>query len=101
VRALRVLKALAHPTRLEILEQLWEEPQPFSWLMRRIGLDSRCDSGSFVWHLGRLEDAGLIAKEVEVPRYCLTDLGRYVYALISTLEKKIGGEEVAGEGGEG
>jgi len=92
---------LSHPTRLEILKQLWKEPQPFSWIMRRIGLDPRCDAGSFTWHLAILGDAGLVAREVEVPRYRLTDLGRYVYALVSTLEKKVGGEEVAGEGGEG
>jgi len=92
LKVLRVLKALSHPTRLEILKQLWKEPQPFSWIMRRIGLDPRCEAGNFTWHLGRLEEAGLIAKEVEVPRYCLTDLGRYVYALISSLKEEVGEE---------
>jgi len=93
VELLDVLKALAHPTRLEILELLFEEPLPFSWLMRRLGLDPRNDASSFNHHLKVLLYAGLLTKEVELPRYCLTDLGRRVYALISELEKKIGGEE--------
>jgi len=93
LRLMEVLKALAHPTRLEILQLLFEEPLPFSWLMRRIGLDPVNDASSFNHHLKVLLYAGLLTKEVELPRYCLTDLGRHVYALISELEKKIGGEE--------
>jgi len=90
---MEVLKALAHPTRLEILERLWEEPLPFSWLMRRLGLDPVNDAGRFNHHLKVLLYAGLITREVELPRYCLTDLGQRVYALISTLKSLIGGEE--------
>jgi len=93
VRLMEVLKALAHPTRLEILERLWEEPLPFSWLMRRLGLDPKNDASSFNHHLKVLLYAGLVTKEAELPRYCLTNLGRRVYALVSELEKKIGGEE--------
>jgi len=93
VRLLEVLKALAHPTRLEILQLLFEEPLPFSWLMRRIGLDPKNDASSFNHHLKVLLYAGLLTKEVELPRYCLTDLGRRVYALISTLKSLIGEEE--------
>jgi len=92
LKVLGALKALSHPTRLEILEQLWKEPQPFSWIMRRIGLDPRYDAGNFTWHLRILGDAGLVEREVEVPRYRLTNLGRYVYALISALKKEVGEE---------
>jgi len=93
VELLEVLKALAHPTRLEILQLLFEEPLPFSWLMRRLGLDPRNDASSFNHHLKVLLYAGLITKEVELPRYCLTKLGSYVVRWVRGLEATVRGEE--------
>jgi len=86
------LKALAHPTRLEILQLLFEEPLPFSWLMRRIGLDPVNDAGNFNHHLKVLLYAGLITKEVELPRYRLTKLGSYVVRWVRGLEATVRGE---------
>jgi len=98
LKVLRILRALAHPMRARILEVLWEELLTFSWIMRRLDLNPKYDAGSFGFHLKVLKEAGLVEVDPDLPRYRLTDLGRYAYTLVSQLKRKVGEGRAAGEG---
>jgi len=93
LKELRILRALVHPMRARILEVLWEEPLTFSWIMRRLGLNPKFDSGSFAFHLKVLREAGLVEEDPDLPRYRLTKLGSYVVRWVRGLEVAVGGEE--------
>jgi len=97
VRLMEVLKALAHPTRLEILRELGKQPLLFAWLMRRVGMDPRTEGGAFNHHLRILVEAGLVARSVDPPYYHLTELGRRVLDLVLALESAV--STYGGEGG--
>jgi DNA-binding transcriptional ArsR family regulator len=58
----RLLRALAHPLRVRILELLREDgPATASGLAKRVGESS----GTTSWHLRQLAESGLIAEDTE------------------------------------
>ncbi|MEU8415543.1 helix-turn-helix domain-containing protein [Amycolatopsis japonica] len=58
----RILRALSHPLRVEILELLREDgPATASGLAKRVGESS----GTTSWHLRQLAESGLIAEDTE------------------------------------
>lgn len=58
----RMLRALAHPLRIELLELLKADgPATASGLGRRVGENS----GTTSWHLRQLADAGLVVEDTE------------------------------------
>lgn len=88
----RLLSCLSNPLRLDIVRALSKEPLlSFTDLMRRVGLDVKVDTGRFGYHLRRLVDEGVIRLNPSAKKYELTELGRQVADLISTLEDTTGG----------
>ncbi|PCN50194.1 hypothetical protein B6U99_05775 [Candidatus Geothermarchaeota archaeon ex4572_27] len=88
----RLLSCLSNPLRLDIVRALAKEPLlSFTDLMRRLGLDVKVDTGRFGYHLRRLVDEGVVRLNPSARKYELTELGRQVADLISTLEDTAGG----------
>lgn len=88
----RLLSCLSNPVRLDIVRSLTKESLlSFTDLMRRLGLDVKVDTGRFGYHLRRLIDEGVVRLNPSAKKYELTELGRHIADLISTLEDTAGG----------
>ncbi|MFK7813044.1 MAG: ArsR/SmtB family transcription factor [Maribacter sp.] len=58
----KILKTIAHPVKLEILEILeFEEPLDVSTLRERIG--SQCEISMMSHHLSKMKDNGILVSE--------------------------------------
>jgi ArsR family transcriptional regulator len=58
----KILKTIAHPVKLEILEILeFEEPLDVSTLCERIG--SQCEISMMSHHLSKMKDNGILVSE--------------------------------------
>jgi len=58
----KILKTIAHPVKLEILEVLeTEEPMDVSTICNRIGAD--CEISMMSHHLAKLKDNGIVTSE--------------------------------------
>jgi len=56
-----ILKALAHPTRLFVVDKLQEEPRSVGWLAEEAG----CDISTMSRHLSVLKNQGIVRDEKE------------------------------------
>jgi len=71
-------EAMGHPTRIKILEILFEGPKSFSELKKRLDIES---SGNLSFHLGKLET---LVKTNSEGNYTLTDDGKEAQRIVET-----------------
>jgi len=89
VRGVKILKAVSSPLRLQILNLLFDRgPLSYTELMGSLKMNPSRDAGRFAYHLKFLLKADLIEADVEVKKYCLTELGKIVIDVTERIEKK-------------
>lgn len=89
IRGVKVLKAVSSPLRLQILNLLFDKgPLSYTELMSSMKMNPSRDAGRFAYHLKFLLKADLIEADVEVRKYCLTELGKMVIDVADRVEKK-------------
>ncbi len=75
----QLFDALGHPTRIEILHALNEQPLTFSELKKKVGIES---SGHLSFHIGKLGD---LVRVSEQGTYELTDDGKEAFHLFEVV----------------
>src|SRR5579872_6997717 len=75
----QLFDALGHPTRIEILHALGEQPLTFSELKKQVGIES---SGHMSFHIGKLGD---LVRITEQGTYELTDDGKEALHLFQVM----------------
>ncbi len=81
------LRALSHPTRYIIVEELARGDLSFSELMREIGIE---DSSLLIFHINKLK--GIVEKQNN--RYSLTSKGRILHSHLATLQDQLNKTDV-------
>ncbi len=80
-----LLKAIASPKRLMVLNYLLQQPRNFSFLLNKL----RIKRTTLVHHLDFLIETNLIDRE-DWGRYCITDIGlKFIKAITSTYQNII------------
>jgi anaerobic ribonucleoside-triphosphate reductase len=89
IRGIRILKAVASPLRLNILNLLFDKTQlSYTELMSSLKMNPSRDAGRFAYHLKFLLKANLLEADIETRKYILTDLGKMVIDVADKIDKK-------------
>jgi len=87
--SIKILKAVSSPTRLQILNFLFERgPLSYTEMMNILRLNPTRDAGRFAYHLKTLLKTNLIEPDAETKKYRLTDLGRMMLNVSDEIEEK-------------
>jgi len=87
--SIKILKAVSSPTRLQILNLLFERgPLSYTEIMNIMRLNPTRDAGRFAYHLKALLKTSLIEPDAETKKYRLTDLGRMMLDVSDQIEEK-------------
>ncbi len=90
VRRVKVLKAVSSSLRLQILNLLFDKgPLSYTELMSSLKMNPTRDAGRFAYHLKFLLKADLIEADVEMKKYCLTELGKMIIDVADRVDKKV------------
>jgi ribonucleoside-triphosphate reductase len=85
----KVLKAVASPLRLNILNLLFDKGAlSYTELMNSLKMNPSRDAGRFAYHLKFLLKVDLIEADAEAKKYYLTELGKMVIDIADRVEKK-------------
>ena len=88
-RGVKVLKAVASPLRLNILNLLFDKGAlSYTELMNSLKMNPSRDAGRFAYHLKFLLKTDLIEADAEAKKYYLTELGKMVIDIADRVEKK-------------
>ena len=88
-RGVKVLKAVASPLRLNILNLLFDKDAlSYTELMNSLKMNPSRDAGRFAYHLKFLLKTDLIEADAEAKKYYLTELGKMVIDIADRVEKK-------------
>lgn len=88
-KSIKILKAVSSPTRLQILNLLFERgPLSYTEIMNVLRLNPTRDAGRFAYHLKALLKANLIEPDVETKKYRLTELGKMMLDISDEIEEK-------------
>jgi len=88
-RGVKVLKAVASPLRLNILNLLFDKDAlSYTELMNSLKMNPSRDAGRFAYHLKFLLKVDLIEADAEAKKYYLTELGKMVIDIADRVEKK-------------
>lgn len=88
-RSIKILKAVSSPTRLQILNLLFERgPLSYTEIMNVLRLNPTRDAGRFAYHLKALLKTNLIEPDVETKKYRLTELGKMMLDISDEIEEK-------------
>jgi len=91
LHAVKVLKAVSSPIRLNILNLLFDIGSlSYTELMNALKMNPSRDAGRFAYHLKFLLKIDLIEADVEAKKYRLTELGRMVVNVAGEIERKSG-----------
>ena len=86
---MKVLKAVASPLRLNILNLLFDKDAlSYTELMNSLKMNPSRDAGRFAYHLKFLLKTDLIEADAEAKKYYLTELGKMVIDIADRVEKK-------------
>jgi anaerobic ribonucleoside-triphosphate reductase len=89
VRGARVLKAVASPLRLQILNLLFDKGLlSYTELMSSLKMNPGRDAGRFAYHLKFLLKADLVEVDAEARKYCLTEMGKMVIDVADKIDRK-------------
>ncbi|MCL2172519.1 MAG: ArsR family transcriptional regulator [Candidatus Bathyarchaeota archaeon] len=89
-RGAKVLKAVSSPTRLQLLNLLFDKGAlSYTELMNYLKMNPNRDAGRFAYHLKFLLKADLVEADVETKKYFLTDLGKMVLDVADRVERKV------------
>lgn len=89
LRAVKALKAVSSPTRLNILNLLFDRGSlSYTDLMSGTKMNPSRDAGRFAYHLKVLLKADLIGADVEARKYRLTEMGKMVVNVAGEIERK-------------
>lgn len=87
--SIKILKAVSSPTRLQILNLLFERgPLSYTEIMNILRLNPTRDAGRFAYHLKALLKTNLIEPDAETKKYRLTSLGRMMLDVSDEIEEK-------------
>ena len=88
--SIKVLKAVSSPTRLQILNLLFERGSlSYTEIMSVLRLNPTRDAGRFAYHLKALLKANLVEPDVETKKYRLTELGKLMLDISDEIEEKV------------
>lgn len=81
----KILKTIAHPVKLEILEVLeTEEPLDVSTICKRIGAD--CEISMMSHHLNKLKDNGIVSSEKKGKQVYYRIADRHILSIFDCME---------------
>ncbi len=81
----KILKTIAHPVKLEILEVLEaEEPLDVSTICQRIG--ASCESSMMSHHLAKMKDNGILVSEKKGKQVFYSIADRYILNIFDCME---------------
>lgn len=82
----KILKTIAHPVKLEILEVLeTEEPLDVSTICQRIGAE--CEISMMSHHLTKLKDNGILTSEKKGKQVYYRIANRYILNIFDCMKK--------------
>jgi len=82
----KILKTIAHPVKLEILEVLdAEEPLDVSTICKRIGAE--CEISMMSHHLTKLKDNGILTSEKKGKQVYYRIANRYILNIFDCMKK--------------